>query len=207
MITTFFALTCTGEFLPIQLIYAVKTERSLPKYSFPPSFWVTFTQNHWSNTKASVKFFKEIIFPYLEYTKRSKNYPLEQHSLILVDTFKGQDNDKLKKLWAENNCNVVIVTHNLTNKFQALDLSVNKAARSFFQNKYNDWFSDQLFTEFQNGKDPTDVKISSKLSDLKPIHTRWIVDWYNHVIKVQFCRYSGSCAKCWGYLWKKWESI
>ena len=33
------------------------------------------------------------------------------------------------------------------------------------------------------GKDPTDVKISSKLSDLKPIHGRWIVDWYNHVIK------------------------
>ena len=41
----------------------------------------------------------------------------------------------------------------------------------------------QLFTQLQNGKDPTDVKISSKLSDLKPIHVRWIVDWYNHVVK------------------------
>ena len=152
MITTFFALTCTGEFLPIQLIYAVKTERSLPEYSFPPSFWVTFTQNHWSNTKTSVEFFKEIIFPYLEYTKRSKSYALEQHSLIIVDTFKGQDNDKLNKLSAENNCDVVIVPHNLTNKFQALDLSVNKAAKSFFQNKYNDWFSDELLRSFKMEK-------------------------------------------------------
>ena len=43
--------------------------------------------------------------------------------------------------------------------------------------------------QIQNGKDPTYVKISSKLSKLiretflKPIYARWIADWYNHVIK------------------------
>ena len=54
---------------------------------------------------------------------------------------------------------VVIVPHNLTNNFQPLDLSVNKAAKSFIQNKYNDWFADQVFTQLQNGKDSTNVKI------------------------------------------------
>ena len=172
-ITATFAVSCTGEFLPIQLIYTGKTERSLPKYSFPPSFSVTFTENH----------FKEMIFPYLEDTKPSKSYPLEQYTLIIMDSFKGQDNDTMKKLCAENNCDVVIVPHNLTNKIQPLDLSVNKAAKSFIQNKYKDWFADQEFTQLLNGKYPTDVKISSKLLDLKPMHERWIVDWYNHVIK------------------------
>ena len=156
-ITNTFAASCTGEFLPIQVIYAGKTKRSLHKY-FPPSFSVTFTENHWLNTEKSVDFFKEIIFPYLEDMRRSKSCPLEQHALIIIDTFKGQDNDTLKKLCAENNCNVVIVPHNLTNKFQPLDLSVSKAAKSFIQNKYNDWFADQVFTELQNGKDPTDFK-------------------------------------------------
>ena len=42
-ITATFAFSCTGEFLPIQLIYAGKTERSMPKFSFPPSF--SFTEN------------------------------------------------------------------------------------------------------------------------------------------------------------------
>ena len=37
--------------------------------------------------------------------------------------------------------------------------------------------------ELQNGKDLTDVKISSKLSNLKPIYARLIVDWYNHMTK------------------------
>ena len=100
-----------------------------------------------------------------------------------MDTFKGQDSDTLKKLCAENNCDVVILPHNLTNKFQPLNLSLNKAAKLFIQNKYNDWFTDQVLTHLQNGKDPTDVRILSKLSDLKPIHARFIVDWYNHVIK------------------------
>ena len=82
-------VSCNGEFLPIQLTYVGKNERSLTKYSFPPSFSVTFTKNHWSNTEKSVEFFKEIIFPYLEDTKRSKSYPLEQHALIIMDIFKG----------------------------------------------------------------------------------------------------------------------
>ena len=45
-ITATFNVRCTGEFLSIQLIYAGKTEQSLPKYSFPPSFSITFTENH-----------------------------------------------------------------------------------------------------------------------------------------------------------------
>ena len=94
-----------------------------------------FTENHWSKTEESVEFFKEIVFPYLEETKRSKSYPLEQHALIIMGTFKGQDNDTMKKLCAENNCNVVIVPHNLTNKLQPLDLSLKKVAKSFLQNK------------------------------------------------------------------------
>ena len=78
---------------------------------------------------------------------------------------------------------VMLVPHNDTNKFKPLDLSVNKGAKLFIHNKYNDWFADQLFMQLQTGKDSTDVEILSKLLDLKPIHARWIVDWYNHVIK------------------------
>ena len=91
-----------------------------------------------------------------------------------MDTFKGQDNDTLKKLCAENKCDVVIAPHKFANKFQPLDLSLNKAVKSFIQNKYNHWIADQVFMQLQNGKDPTDVKISSKLWDLKPIHAKWI---------------------------------
>ena len=69
--------------------------------------------------------------------KRENGYPEEQDALIIMDTFKGQDNDRLRKLCSENFCEVVIVPHNLTNKFQPLEVSVNKASKAFLQNMYN----------------------------------------------------------------------
>ena len=33
-----------------------------------------------------------------------------------MDTFKGQDNDEMKRLSTTNNCELAIVPHNLTNK-------------------------------------------------------------------------------------------
>ena len=134
-ITATFAVSSTGEFLPMQLIYGGKTKRSLPRYEFPVSFSVRFTANHWSNTDKSLEFFDEIIFPYLEKKKEENGLPNEQHSLVIMDTFKGQDNDILKEFCSTNRCELVIVPHNLTNKFQPLDLSVNKAAKAFIQNQ------------------------------------------------------------------------
>ena len=75
-----------------------------------------------------------------------------------MDTFKGQDNDTLRELCGENNCDVVILPHNLTNKFQPVNLLVKKVAEWVIQNKYNDWFADQVSTQ-QSRTDPTDVKI------------------------------------------------
>ena len=62
-ITTTFAVSSTGKFLPIQLIYTGTTPRSLPKYDFSVSFSVGFTKNHWSNTDKSIEFFNKIMFP------------------------------------------------------------------------------------------------------------------------------------------------
>ena len=75
-----------------------------------------------------------------------------------MDTFKGQDNDTLRELCGENNCDVVILPDNLTNKFQPVNLLVKKVAEWVIQNKYNDWFADQVSTQ-QSRTDPTDVKI------------------------------------------------
>ena len=117
--------------MPIQLIYSGKTKRSLPKFEFPKAFDVTFTPNHWSIYEKCVSLFKKIIFPYLKSKKEELGYPKEQYSLIIMDTFKGQDNAEIKELCLKNGCELVIVPHNLTNKFQPLDISINQKAKKF----------------------------------------------------------------------------
>ena len=48
-------------------------------------------------------------------------YPKEQMSLIIMDTFKEQDNDEMRKSCAKNLREIVIIPHNLTKKLQPLD--------------------------------------------------------------------------------------
>ena len=68
--------------------------------------------------------------------------PKEQMSLVVMDTFKGQENDDLRELCAKNNCEIVVIPHNLTNKFQPLDLSVKKAAKANVSSeKYGIWIA------------------------------------------------------------------
>ena len=68
--------------------------------------------------------------------KEDLNYPKEQTLLIIMDTFKGQGNKVIMDFFKENFYHVLIIPHNLTNKFQPLDITVNKPAKSFIANKY-----------------------------------------------------------------------
>ena len=76
-----------------------------------------------------------------------------------MDTCKGKDSDILKELYSERNCEVAIVPHNSTNNFQPLDISVNKAAKSFIQIHYNELFSNQIVIQLNRATDSVDVKI------------------------------------------------
>ena len=74
-ITATFAISVSGEFLPIQVIFESKTTRCLPKYAFPENFDITFSENHWSNTKKAISFFKKIVFPHFKNVRQtSKMY-------------------------------------------------------------------------------------------------------------------------------------
>ena len=65
-------------------------------------------------------------------------------SLVMMDKFKEQDNNDLIELGVKCNCEIVIISHNLTNEFQALDLSARKAARPYVFEKYNSWMANEF---------------------------------------------------------------
>ena len=98
-----------------------------------------------------------------------------------MDTFKGQDNDVILDLCEMHMCYVVIVPHNLSNKFQSLDIAINKLAKSFISHKYNEQFSKQFSQHFEKGIQPADVKLSLGLTELKVMHAKWILELCNHL--------------------------
>ena len=102
-----------------------------------------------------------------------------------MDAFKGQYT--LEKLCSENKCKFVIVPYNLTDKFQPLNISVNEAAKAFVQSQYNNWFSNKVSVQLKKGIDPTDINITSKLSNLKVLHTFCIVNLYFYQLTRKNC--------------------
>ena len=109
--------------------------------------------------------------------------PDEQMSLIM-DTFKGQDNNEVAKLCRKNNCTLIIVPHNLTNKFQPLDITVNEPAKSFIKDKYSMWYTEQKnnsMKQLNEGKASADVKVSLNLSKIKPLHAKWVYEMYEYL--------------------------
>ena len=115
--------------------------------------------------------------------KDKKGYAKEQYWLIVMIPQKGKYNDILKYLYSEKNSEVVIVLHNLGNKFNLLDISTNKTAKTSIQSSQSWWFSTQLAIQLKRCTDPADVTILSKLSDLKPLHPSCILDFYNHMFE------------------------
>ena len=111
---------------------------------FSSIFMPHLSTNHWYNLEKCEYLLKVIILSHLSTKKKGLGYPKEQQSLIIMDTFKGQDNEGMKRLYLKNNCELVIVPHNLKNKFQPLDISINQSAKKFISNKFNAWYADTV---------------------------------------------------------------
>ena len=67
--------------------------------------------------------FEKAIFPYVDQIKENMTYQKQKMSLMIMDNFKGQDNDDLRELCTKSNWEIVIIPQNLANKFQRLDLT------------------------------------------------------------------------------------
>ena len=139
----------------------------------------SFTPNHWFKFEKLVSLVAKIIFPYLKVKKEELGYPKEQYSLILMYTFKDQDNAEIKELSSKNDSELVIVPHNLTIKLQPLDITTKQIV--FIFNKFNTWYGDRASNQLKLAVAPVNVKLSLKMSHIKPLHTLWIVEMHGYL--------------------------
>ena len=70
---------------------------------------------------------------------------------------------------------------NITNLFQPLDVTVNGAAKAFLKRKYTEYYSGEISKALVDGKTLDDIEIKLKLSVMKPLQARWIVELYNYL--------------------------
>ena len=89
MITAAFSITLTGEFLPIQLIYGGKTNKSISAVSFPSDFVISANEKHYSNKRGALSMLENVIIPYVEKQRVSLNLDFDHPTLLIMDVFKS----------------------------------------------------------------------------------------------------------------------
>ena len=92
-------------------------------------------------------------------------------AVAIFDHFKGQLTEKVSRLLEENNIHSVLIPAAYTGDLQPMDISVNKALKSFMRNKFSEWYSEQVTELYCNGEDDP-VDLSS--ARMKCLGARWI---------------------------------
>ena len=196
MITATFAITLSGNFLPIQLIYGGKTSKSIPAVAFPPEFLLSANEKHYSNEKESLKMLKKIIIPFVEKERRSLDLDSCHPALLIMDVFKGQMTELVMEVLKENNIFLEKVPANLTYLFQPLDVQggPNGYVKRMMKNKFTLWYADQISRALDKGRDLNNIEVSLKLSVVKPLHAKWIIEMYDHMTSAAG---KAVCLKAW----------
>ena len=178
-ITAVFAGSLTGDFLPPQLIYKGTTQRCLPTVSFPPEWHITFSENHWSNERIMKAYIEKILMPYISCKRKELKVGTMYPALVIFDHFTGQMTENIMKLLEENNVCVVTVPANCTDRLQPMDINVNKAAKNFLRQQFQEWYANKIGEQLSDKEEMAPVDL--KLSIMKPLGGRWMIKLYDYL--------------------------
>ena len=79
-------------------------------------------------------------------------------------------------MFSKNECELVVVPNDLTDKFQLPDITIKQKARKFVSHKFNTWYEARVSNQLKRGLAPGNVKVSLQMSYMKPLHACWIAE-------------------------------
>ena len=171
----FCVVLCAGDLLPPQVIYTGKTSHCHPNVLFPDGCHIWQSINHWSNQQKMLEYVDSILVPYLTKTRVQQYLSEEQVALLICDVFAAHRCVFLDKLEA-NHIKVVYIPAGCTGELQLLDISVNQVYKVEIKCQFTHWYAGNIEKGLREGKEVEDVKVDIRLSAIKPIHAKWLVD-------------------------------
>ena len=158
-ITATVAVSMSEEMLPMQILYAGKTERCHPSYSFPSGFDIWHTPNHWANTNTTIRFIHTIIVPYVTSVRERMELPVEHPAIVMFDAFRGHKGSEIEDLLKENHLLPVPIPSNCTDRLRPIDISVNKPLKDHLRNNFTRWYASQVQEQLEKGTSIEEVKV------------------------------------------------
>ena len=179
-ITLTFAVTFTGDFLLMQIIYGGKTDCSQPRgVVFPKGSHVTQNEKHWYNETETVNLIEQVINPYVTDKRKELGLPPDEKALLTWDVFRGQTTDYVAQILDSLNIKAVKVPANMTHFFQPLDSTVNGSVKTFMRKKFVTWYAEEIKKQMDAEVPAESIDVSLKLTSPKALHANWLIELYN----------------------------
>ena len=93
-----------------------------------------------------IEYIHNVIIPYVSANRESD----DQAALVIMDNFKAQVTSSVVSLLEDNNILVCYIPPNTIDKLQPMDLTVNKPAKDFLKQKFQEWYSDQILKQLDS---------------------------------------------------------
>ena len=85
-----------------------------------------------------LQYVEHIIVPYVE--KVREDVGVDKTALVVMDNFKGQVAESATNLLEDHNIHICLLPANTTDLLQPMDISVNKLAKDFLKQQFNQWY-------------------------------------------------------------------
>ena len=127
-----------------------------------------------------MKIIEDISVSYI--TKESEKLSsANQPAILIMDVFKGQMTNPVLKKLEEYNILLTRVPGNMTHLFQPLDLTVNDYFKQFMKQRFVQWYANKVTRALDDDQDLEIITNDCKLSTVKPLHAKWVMEGYNHM--------------------------
>jgi hypothetical protein len=179
-ITACLASSLHGDLLPLQLIFAGKTARSLPA-STPVSkaarVHLTFSDNHWSSLETMKQWVGELLVPYAERCIQQFELRTDARILLVLDVWAVHKSEAFRLFLRTHHPRVhlVFVPACCTSQLQVADVALQRPFKSGIRRGFERWAAEQVYGQIQAGS-VTGFKELFGMPKLKPLVLQWAVD-------------------------------
>ena len=107
----------------------------------------------------------------------------DQSALLIMDVFKEQMTSPVLKVLSDNHILLQSVPANFNYLLQPRDVQggPNLSVKQMMKKKFTNWYADQITQVMDKGQELEQIEIPLKLSIVKPLYAKWLIEMYNEM--------------------------
>ena len=131
-----------------------------------------------------VQYIENILYPYVESTRQQLG--CDCPALVIIDNFKGQVTTTVNELLDSHNIHTCLLPPNTTDHLQQLDIAVNKPAKDFLRQKFDEWYTQQVMQQL-DGRSEDEIEqcnlepIGLSMACVMEVGAHWLVQMAAYV--------------------------